>query len=74
MDGEALVWAYRRLLARSEARRYLVVISDGAPMDAATHNANREGFLSDHLIGVARYIDSRAVGDPHAVQLGRYRY
>jgi len=57
VDGEALIWAYQRLLARDESRRYLVVISDGAPMDAATHNANPEGFLWDHLANVARSID-----------------
>ena len=57
VDGEALIWAYRRLLARDESRRYLVVISDGAPMDAATHNANPDGFLWDHLARVARSID-----------------
>ena len=31
IDGEALLWAYRRLLARPEHRRILMVISDGAP-------------------------------------------
>lgn len=70
VDGEALIWAYRRLQARSEARRYLVLVSDGAPMDAATHNANRVGFLNDHLIGVARHIDSRSLRDPNDIQLG----
>ncbi len=33
IDGEALLWAYRRLLARPEHRRILMVISDGAPVD-----------------------------------------
>ncbi|MEE9336392.1 MAG: hypothetical protein V3U65_20080 [Granulosicoccaceae bacterium] len=57
VDGEALIWAHQRLLARDESRRYLVVISDGAPMDAATHNANPDGFLWDHLASVAGSID-----------------
>ncbi len=57
IDGEALIWAYQRLRKRSEANRYLVVISDGAPMDSATHNTNRDGFLIDHLASVARVID-----------------
>lgn len=57
IDGEALIWAYNRLLQREEQRRYLVVISDGAPMDSATHHANREGFLADHLVSVARFIE-----------------
>ena len=31
IDGEALAWAHRRLLARPEQRRILMMISDGAP-------------------------------------------
>jgi len=65
VDGEALIWAYQRLQARTEQGRYLVVISDGAPLDAATQNTNREGFLGDHLASVARFIES----DP-TVQIG----
>jgi len=65
IDGEALIWAYQRLKIRQEPNRYLVVISDGAPMDAATQNANREGFLNDHLAGVAKFIEA----DP-AINLG----
>lgn len=65
VDGEALIWAYQRLQARTEQGRYLVVISDGAPLDAATQNTNREGFLGDHLASVARFIES----DP-TVQVG----
>ena len=58
VDGEALIWAYQRLKARDEPNRYLVIISDGAPLDAATQNTNREGFLGDHLASVARFIES----------------
>ncbi len=65
VDGEALIWAYQRLKAREEPKRYLVVISDGAPLDAATQNTNREGFLGDHLASVAKYIES----DPQ-IQMG----
>ncbi|MEE9319518.1 MAG: hypothetical protein V3U76_03650 [Granulosicoccus sp.] len=61
LDGEALVWAYRRLQLRPESRRYLVVISDGAPMDAATFHANRDGFLSDYLAHVVRHVEGGAV-------------
>lgn len=56
VDGEALIWAYQRLQNRDEPNRYLVVISDGAPLDAATQNTNREGFLGDHLASVAQFI------------------
>ena len=58
VDGEALIWAYQRLKERQESGRYLVVISDGAPLDAATANANREGFLADHLASVAKFIEA----------------
>ena len=65
IDGEAVTWAYRRLLAREASRRLLVVVSDGAPMEAATSAANRTGFLDDHLAAVAAAVDAR--GD---VELG----
>jgi cobaltochelatase CobT len=65
VDGEALIWAYERLQARTEARKLLIVISDGSPMDAATANNNRDGFLDDHLHAVAAAIEQR--GD---VELG----
>ena len=58
IDGEALIWAHRRLVARPERRRALVIISDGHPMDATTATNNRDGFLSDHLRAVASRIES----------------
>lgn len=57
IDGEAIIWAYRRLLARPEPRKVLVVISDGAPMEAATINANGEAFLESHLRRVVHGIE-----------------
>jgi len=65
VDGEALIWAYDRLCARPEARRLLVMISDGTPMESATATTNRDGFLDDHLHSVAAAIERR--GD---VELG----
>lgn len=58
IDGEALIWAHNRLAGRQERRRVLVMISDGHPMDAATSNNNRDGFLADHLRSVAAGIES----------------
>lgn len=58
IDGEALIWANRRLLARPERRRVLVMISDGHPMDATTATNNRDGFLADHLRAVAARIEA----------------
>lgn len=57
LDGEALAWAWERLLSRPEERKVLVVISDGSPMDSSTVEANRPGFLDDHLATVARHIE-----------------
>lgn len=48
-DGEAVDWACARLLARTEARKLLLVISDGSPMDSATHLANDAHYLDHHL-------------------------
>ena len=45
IDGEALRWAHGRLLARTEPRRILVVVSDGTPMDEATLAANGHEYL-----------------------------
>lgn len=65
IDGEAIVWAYRRLLARDEPLKLLIVVSDGAPLDAATKRANGEAFLEAHLDAVTSHIER----DPR-VQLG----
>jgi cobaltochelatase CobT len=73
VDGEALAWAERRLLARREQRRVLVTISDGAPAEAATTRANPPGLLDRHLhdsiaaIEAAGRIDLRAIGIRHDV-------
>ena len=60
IDGEALQWAYSRLLSRSESRKILMVISDGAPVDDATLSANHPGYLDRHL----RQIIAQMEADP----------
>ena len=45
IDGEALLWAHNRLIARREDRRILMVISDGAPVDDSTLSVNNAGYL-----------------------------
>ena len=67
IDGEALVWAYRRLLARPESRRILLVISDGAPVDDSTLLANTPWYLVRHLAHVIEDIEQRAVVDLGAI-------
>ena len=64
IDGEALVWAYRRLLGRHENRRILMVISDGAPVDDSTLSVNPGNYMERHLREVIRDIESK-----HAVEL-----
>jgi cobaltochelatase CobT len=75
IDGEALAWAHARLLARSERRRILVVVSDGTPMDEATLAANGHEYLESHLQQVVTEIEARspvqlaAIGIGHDVSL-----
>ncbi len=53
VDGEAIVWAQRELLGQSDARRCLIVVSDGAPVDDSSLHANGPNFLWRHLEKVA---------------------
>jgi cobaltochelatase CobT len=57
IDGEALLWAHERLLARTEDRRILMVISDGAPVDDSTLSVNSAGYLESHLRKVIEWIE-----------------
>jgi cobaltochelatase CobT len=57
IDGEALMWAHARLLARPEERRILMVISDGAPVDDSTLSVNSAGYLEAHLRSVIAWIE-----------------
>jgi len=55
IDGEAVSWACRRMDGRAEPRRTLIVVSDGSPMDSATHLANDEHYLDHHLREVVEH-------------------
>jgi cobaltochelatase CobT len=57
IDGEALLWAHDRLLARSEQRKILMVISDGAPVDDSTLSVNTGNPLERHLREVIAHIE-----------------
>jgi cobaltochelatase CobT len=70
IDGEALLWAYRRLLARPEHRRILMVISDGAPVDDSTLSVNSGNYLERHLRDVIRDIEARELVELIAIGIG----
>jgi cobaltochelatase CobT len=70
IDGEALLWAYRRLLSRPEHRRILMVISDGAPVDDSTLSVNSGTYLERHLRDVIRDIESRELVELIAIGIG----
>ncbi len=70
IDGEALLFAYRRLLGRSEHRRILMVISDGAPVDDSTLSVNPGNYLEKHLREVIRDIESREQVELIAIGIG----
>ena len=70
IDGEALLWAHSRLLARPEQRRILMVISDGAPVDDATLSANPGNYLEQHLHAVIGWIEARSPVEMTAIGIG----
>ena len=70
IDGEALLWAYRRLVGRPERRRILMVISDGAPVDDSTLSVNPGNYLERHLREVIREIEGRDLVELIAIGIG----
>ena len=70
IDGEALNWAYRRLLARSEQRRILMMISDGAPVDDSTLSVNAGNYLERHLRYMIEEIETRSPVELIAIGIG----
>ncbi len=70
IDGEALLWAHSRLIARSEDRRIMMVISDGAPVDDSTLSVNHGGYLEQHLRKVIEMIETRSPVQLIAIGIG----
>ena len=70
IDGEALMWAHNRLMARSEERRILMVISDGAPVDDSTLSVNSGVYLENHLRQVIGWIEDRSPVELIAIGIG----
>jgi cobaltochelatase CobT len=70
IDGEALMWAHQRLLGRTEQRRILMVISDGAPVDDSTLSANPGHYLERHLRAVIGWIERSSPVELIAIGIG----
>ena len=70
IDGEALDWAHKRLLARPEARKILMMISDGAPVDDSTLSVNPGNYLERHLRYVIEEIETRSPVELIAIGIG----
>jgi len=70
IDGEALDWAHKRLLARSEQRKILMMISDGAPVDDSTLSVNPGNYLERHLRWIIEEIETRSPVELIAIGIG----
>lgn len=70
IDGEALLWAHSRLIARPEERKILMVISDGAPVDDSTLSVNSGSYLERHLRQVIGWIEGRSPVELVAIGIG----
>ena len=70
IDGEALRWAYNKILKRKEERKILMVISDGAPVDDSTLSANPSDFLENNLKQVVKFIEKNSYVELLAIGIG----
>ena len=70
IDGEALMWAHNRLVARPEQRKIMMVISDGAPVDDSTLSVNAGNYLERHLRHVIEEIEDRSSVELSAIGIG----
>ena len=70
IDGEALKWAYNKILKRKEERKILMVISDGAPVDDSTLSTNSSDFLENNLKQVVKWIEKNSSVELLAIGIG----
>src|SRR3984957_19365768 len=70
IDGEALIWAHHRLMGRSEQRRIMMVISDGAPVDYSTRGVTAGHYLERHLRTVIAEIENASPVELIAIGIG----
>ena len=70
IDGEALLWAYKRLTKRREERKILMIISDGAPVDDSTLSVNSGDYLEKHLKQTVKWIEESSNIEILAIGIG----
>ena len=70
IDGEALIWAFKRLAIRKEERKILMVISDGAPVDDSTLSVNSGDYLEKHLKQTVKWIEENSNIEISAIGIG----
>ena len=70
IDGEALLWAFKRIVIREEERKILMVISDGAPVDDSTLSVNSGDYLEKHLKQTVKWIEENSNVEILAVGIG----
>ena len=70
IDGEALIWANKRLLQKEQKKKILIVISDGAPVDDSTLSSNNSNLLESHLIETVNHIEQAKKIDLMAIGIG----
>tara|TARA_Y100000590_G_scaffold370196_1_gene431889 strand:+ start:859 stop:2667 length:1809 start_codon:yes stop_codon:yes gene_type:complete len=70
IDGEALLWAFKRIAKRKEERKILMVISDGAPVDDSTLSVNSGDYLEKHLKQVVKWIEENSKIEVLAIGIG----
>jgi len=70
IDGEALKWAYNKMLKRKEERKILMVISDGAPVDDSTLSTNSSDYLEADLKHTVKWIENKKNIELLAIGIG----
>jgi len=70
IDGEALLWAFKRIHKRKEERKILMIISDGAPVDDSTLSVNSGDYLEKHLKQTVKWIEENSNIEIVAVGIG----
>ena len=70
IDGEALLWAFKRIATRKEERKILMVISDGAPVDDSTLSVNSGDYLEKHLKQTVKWIEENSSIEILAIGIG----